>query len=140
MQKNISSPLPLQSVRVTDPFWSREISLIRDAVIPYQWDALNDRIPDAEKSWWAHNMRAAARAVNAKKAGGAYTPVQKSCGFTVYPPAGEAPRGDSFFGFPNQHVNAKGHALIAKRLAQNAERVLNENLPPEIEEENVKGV
>ncbi len=47
---------------------------------------------------------------------------------------------DSFFGFPNQHVNAKGHALIAKRLAQNAERVLNENLPPEIEEENVKGI
>ena len=99
MQKNISSPLPLQSVRVTDPFWSREMNLIRDAVIPYQWDALNDRIPDAEKSWWAHNMRAAARAVNAKKASGAYTPVQKNCGFTVYPQEGKAPRDDSFYGF-----------------------------------------
>ena len=99
MQKNISSPLPLQSVRVTDPFWSREMNLIRDAVIPYQWDALNDRIPGAEKSWWAHNMRAAARAVNAKKAGGTYTPVQKNCGFTVYPQEGKAPRDDSFYGF-----------------------------------------
>ena len=80
-----SAPLPLRSVRVTDPFWSRVIDLIRTAVIPYQWDALNDRIPDAEKSWWAHNMRAAALAVRTKKNGKEYSPVQQNCGFTIYP-------------------------------------------------------
>ena len=99
MNKNISHPLPLRSVRVTDPFWSREMDLIRDAVIPYQWEALNDRIPGAEKSWWAHNMRAAALAVGKKKTGGGYTPVQENCGFTVYPQEGEEPRDDSFYGF-----------------------------------------
>ncbi len=94
-----SAPLPLRSVRVTDPFWSREMDLIRTAVIPYQWDALNDRIPDAEKSWWAHNMRAAALAVRTKKNGKEYSPVQQNCGFTIYPEEGEAPRDDSFYGF-----------------------------------------
>ena len=99
MSDKISAPLPLRSVRVTDAFWSREMDLIRTAVIPYQWDALNDRIPDAAPSWWAHNMRAAARAVAAKKAGGGYTPAQRNCGFTVYPEEGTAPRDDSFYGF-----------------------------------------
>ena len=99
MPDKISAPLPLRSVRVTDAFWSREMDMIRTAVIPYQWDALNDRIPDAAPSWWAHNMRAAARAVAAKKAGGAYVPAQRNCGFTVYPEEGTAPRDDSFYGF-----------------------------------------
>ncbi|WP_285804088.1 hypothetical protein [Alkalicoccobacillus plakortidis] len=31
-------------VSVTDSFWSRYIDLVKDKVIPYQWDALNDRI------------------------------------------------------------------------------------------------
>ncbi len=96
MSDKISAPLPLRSVRVTDAFWSREMDLIRTAVIPYQWDALNDRIPDAAPSWWAHNMRAAARAIAAKKAGGGYTPAQRNCGFTVYPEEGTASRTTAF--------------------------------------------
>ena len=62
-----TSPLPLSRVRITDSFWQREIDLVRDTVIPYQWDALNDRIPGAVPGWWMHNMRAAARAVAARK-------------------------------------------------------------------------
>ena len=62
-----TSPLPLSQVRITDSFWQREIDLVRDTVIPYQWDALNDRIPGAVPGWWMHNMRAAARAVAARK-------------------------------------------------------------------------
>ena len=45
--------LPMCAVRVTDRFWNREMDLVRDAVIPYQWDALNDRIPGAAPSWWS---------------------------------------------------------------------------------------
>ncbi|MBQ6960034.1 MAG: glycoside hydrolase family 127 protein [Clostridia bacterium] len=99
MSDKISAPLPLRSVRVSDPFWSREMDLIRTAVIPYQWDALNDRIPGAAPSWWAHNMRAAARAIAAKKVGGGYAPVQQNCGFVVSPEEGKPPMEDGFYGF-----------------------------------------
>ncbi len=46
--------------RVTDRFYSRLRELVRDRVIPYQWEALNDRVPGADKSGCIHNMRAAA--------------------------------------------------------------------------------
>jgi len=42
---------------------------------------------------------------------------------------------DSFFGFPNQHVNDRGFKLIAKRAADNLIRTVFENRPPELEEE-----
>ena len=99
MSDSVSAPLPLRSVRVTDPFWSREMDLIRTAVIPYQWDALNDRIPGAAPSWWAHNMRAAARAIAAKKVSGGYVPVQQNCGFVVSPEEGKPPLDNAFYGF-----------------------------------------
>ena len=102
MNEKISNPLPLTSVRVLDPFWTREMDLIREAVIPYQWDALNDRIPGAEKSWWAHNMRAAARAVAAKKAGGQYKPACKPDGMVVHPEDENAPLDEAFYGWAFQ--------------------------------------
>ncbi len=99
MSDSISAPLPLRSIRVSDPFWSREMNLIRTAVIPYQWDALNDRIPGAAPSWWAHNMRAAARAIAAKKVGGGFAPVQQNRGFVISPEEGKPPMEDGFYGF-----------------------------------------
>ena len=99
MPHTASAPLSLRSVQVTDPFWSREMDLIRFAVIPYQWDALNDRVPGAAPSWWAHNMRAAARAIASKKVGGAYAPVQQNCGFILSPEEGKPPLDDCFYGF-----------------------------------------
>jgi uncharacterized protein len=53
-------PVPLKNVRVSDAFWSDYIELIRNTVIPYQWEALNDRIPDAEPSHAVKNFRIAA--------------------------------------------------------------------------------
>ncbi|WP_438350084.1 glycoside hydrolase family 127 protein [Paenibacillus sp. FA6] len=52
--------LPLRNVRIEDQFWSKYGELIRDVVIPYQWDALNDRIADAEPSYAIRNFRIAA--------------------------------------------------------------------------------
>lgn len=52
--------VPLRNVRIEDPFWSKYGELIRDVVIPYQWDALNDRIADAEPSYAIRNFRIAA--------------------------------------------------------------------------------
>ena len=42
-----SKPLALKNVTVTDSFWRTEQELVRTAVIPYQWNALNDNVPGA---------------------------------------------------------------------------------------------
>ncbi|WP_052339467.1 glycoside hydrolase family 127 protein [Gorillibacterium massiliense] len=48
---------PLQKVRIDDGFWSDYQTKVRDTVIPYQWEALNDRIPGAEPSHAIKNFR-----------------------------------------------------------------------------------
>jgi len=62
MEKTIlkTKTLPLNNVRINDPFWSYYIRLVKDVVVPYQWDALNDRIPDAEPSHAISNFKIAA--------------------------------------------------------------------------------
>ncbi|WP_373314372.1 glycoside hydrolase family 127 protein [Xylanibacillus composti] len=47
-------------IRIKDEFWDRYTELVRKTVIPYQWEALNDRIPDAEPSYAIRNFRIAA--------------------------------------------------------------------------------
>lgn len=47
-------------VRIQDGFWNQFTELVRGTVIPYQWEALNDRIPDAEPSYAIRNFRIAA--------------------------------------------------------------------------------
>jgi len=49
-----------KSVQVHDTFWRPYMELVRDQVIPYQWEALNDRIPDASPSHAIENFRIAA--------------------------------------------------------------------------------
>lgn len=50
----------LPVVQIKDPFWSSYTELVRNTVIPYQWDALNDRVKDAEPSYAIRNFRIAA--------------------------------------------------------------------------------
>ena len=94
-----TSPLPLENAQVQDPLWQREIQLIRHSVIPYQWEALNDRIPGAPPSWWVHNMKAAARAVSAKKAGGVFVPHGKPDSIVTQPADEAHPEADAFYGW-----------------------------------------
>lgn len=47
-------------VRIADPFWSPYIQLVKNIVLPYQWDALNDLIKGAEPSHAIRNFRIAA--------------------------------------------------------------------------------
>ena len=45
MDKNkFSENLPVDSINITDNFWRKMMELVRTHVIPYQWEALNDRI------------------------------------------------------------------------------------------------
>jgi len=58
--KDSSHILPLKEVIIEDEFWSEYINLIREVVVPYQWEALNDRIPEAEPSYAVQNFKIAA--------------------------------------------------------------------------------
>ncbi|MCC8043980.1 MAG: glycoside hydrolase family 127 protein [Clostridiales bacterium] len=57
--KIFNKELPMRSVRVTDAFWKGEMELVRTEVIPYQWEALNDRVEDAPPSYCMRNFRVA---------------------------------------------------------------------------------
>jgi hypothetical protein len=50
----------LKDVKIDTPFWTHYTNLVRQTVIPYQYDVLHDRIPDAEKSHAIRNFRIAA--------------------------------------------------------------------------------
>ena len=52
--------LPLKNVIIDDVFWGRYIRLVREKVIPYQWEVLNDRVPDAARSHCIKNFEIAA--------------------------------------------------------------------------------
>ncbi|GIO88157.1 hypothetical protein J25TS5_50890 [Paenibacillus faecis] len=52
--------VPLHQVHIQDEFWSYYINLVRDVVVPYQWDALNDRVNSAEPSGAVRNFKIAA--------------------------------------------------------------------------------
>lgn len=55
-----SSLWPLSDVRLGRGLLGDRARLVRDIVIPYQWEALNDRIPGAERSGCMGNLRVAA--------------------------------------------------------------------------------
>lgn len=59
MVSKVATSLPLNEVSVTDGFWKNYMELARTQVIPYQWEALNDRIPGAEPSHCMRNFRIA---------------------------------------------------------------------------------
>jgi hypothetical protein len=50
----------LHKLKISDPFLGQYQQLVRDVVIPYQWDALNDRIDEADPSHAIENFRIAA--------------------------------------------------------------------------------
>lgn len=60
MTKDEIQSVALRDVQVADGFFSRYADLVREEVIPYQWEALNDRVPGAEKSGCIRNFRIAA--------------------------------------------------------------------------------
>lgn len=60
-KKMYSHPLSLRSMQINDSFWKREMELVRKEVIPYQWEALNDRVEGAAPSFAMRNFKVAAK-------------------------------------------------------------------------------
>src|SRR5690554_2842961 len=52
--------IPLKNIKLENGILARKNELIRQEVLPYQWKALNDEIPDAEPSNAIENFRIAA--------------------------------------------------------------------------------
>lgn len=72
------------TISIADTFWGEKRRLIREKVLPYQWRALNDRIPEAEPSYCIRNFREAAK-VTAARNRGEKIPVQSVREFISLP-------------------------------------------------------
>lgn len=59
-KRKYTSFLGSNVVKVSNPFWRERMEVARDKVIPYQWEALNDRIEDAMPSHAIENFKHAA--------------------------------------------------------------------------------
>lgn len=55
-----SKNIGLKEFTISDKFWGRYQELVRQVVIPYQYDILEDKIPGVEKSHAVENFRIAA--------------------------------------------------------------------------------
>ena len=106
-RRYFNTPLDLRAVRVADGFWSGLQETVRTAVIPYQWEALNDRVPGAAPSYCMHNFRAAARVLREKRAlGGACRPPRDAgWEFQALPADPACPEPDRFYGFVFQDTD-----------------------------------
>lgn len=48
------------NIQIQDPFWSEYIRLVREVMVPYQWETLNDRVEGIEPSHAIRNFKIAA--------------------------------------------------------------------------------
>ncbi|MBM7573485.1 glycoside hydrolase family 127 protein [Aquibacillus albus] len=60
VEKVENKSIDLKQINIDDRFWNHRINRIIEKVIPYQWDALNDNIPDVPPSHSVENFRIAA--------------------------------------------------------------------------------
>ena len=118
--REFSNPLDLKRIQVTDAFWHREQELVRTEVIPYQWEALNDRVEGAAPSYCMRNFKVAGRMMREKKdKGAAYVaPAYTFRGFEALPEDPAHPDEDKFYGFVFQDtyfskwIEAVGYSLL----------------------------
>lgn len=133
MKKNIfSRPLDLKQVEITDDFWGREQELVRTEVIPYQWEALNDRVPGADPSFCMRNFSTAGKMMRAKREKTDFVaPAYSFRGFNALPEEGKGLEEDTFYGFVFQDsdfskwIEAVGYSLM-NHLDEQLERTADE--------------
>ncbi|MCR5656635.1 MAG: glycoside hydrolase family 127 protein [Butyrivibrio sp.] len=119
-KEEFSRPIGMKNVKITDEFWNREQELVRTEVIPYQWEALNDRVEGASPSFCMHNFKAAGKLMRDKKSqGNSFIPPKYTFrGFETLPDDPEHPDEDKFYGFVFQDtdfskwVEAVGYSLV----------------------------
>lgn len=63
MENKNRREISLKSIRLNDMFWNQKEELIRKEVLPYQWNLLNDRVPEAAPSFCMRNFKIAAKKI-----------------------------------------------------------------------------
>jgi len=125
-KKNFSTPIALTSMEVKDKFWNAEMELVRKEVIPYQWNALNDKVEGASPSFCMHNYKVAGKLNEARiKYGKDYGKSEKlPYLWGEFPGFGEEP-GDKFYGFVFQDSDfSKWVEAVAYSLTQHPDAEL----------------
>lgn len=70
MDKSLfSNHIDFKNVNIDDDFWSKMQEKVRTRVIPYQYNALNDKIKNAEKSYCVDNFKKAKKVIETQKSG-----------------------------------------------------------------------
>ena len=64
---SFSNHIDFKNVHINDDFWSVMQKKVREKVIPYQYEALNDKIENAEKSYCIENFKKASKVVKVQK-------------------------------------------------------------------------
>lgn len=125
MEKHLfSRPVPLQDLQISDDFWKREMELVRTEVIPYQWEALNDRVPGAEPSFCMRNYKLAGDLSRSRKMRADAGRKYPADVFTLFPPDMEHTE-DRFYGFAFQDSDfSKWIEAAAYSLAQHPDEKL----------------
>lgn len=62
----------IKDITIRDPLFGAYAALVADSIISYQWEILNDRIPDAEKSYCVQNFRIAAGEITGERRGAVF--------------------------------------------------------------------
>ena len=57
MEKEKLTDVPLHQIQIKDAFWDKYIRLVKDVILPYQWNTLNDNVKDAAPSHCIKNLR-----------------------------------------------------------------------------------
>lgn len=114
----VSTPFSLRDVVITDAFWKQKLELVRTEVIPYQWEALNDRIPEAAPSYCMRNFKVAGRINKARREqGDKFQPVIWPLNTFETLPADKEHMEERFYGFLFQDsdfakwIEAVGYSL-----------------------------
>ena len=68
MKTNIVTPA-LRNIKIEDPLFAHYSDMISEKLLPYQWDVLNDRLPEVEKSYCVRNFRIAAGELDDERLG-----------------------------------------------------------------------
>jgi hypothetical protein len=122
-----SRPLSLKDIQITDEFWKNEMELVRKEVIPYQWEALNDRVKGAAPSYCMRNFKVAGKMNSEKKRlGEKYVePAYTFRGFEALPENPDKLDDDKFYGFVFQDTDfSKWIEAVGYSLTQHPDKEL----------------
>ena len=64
-----AKPVPVSRFKLNDAFFTPRVETVRKFMLPYQWQALNDLLPDTEPSYAMNNFRIAAGLTTGERRG-----------------------------------------------------------------------